>query len=306
MDLKRLDVFCKVFELRSFTRAAEELNLSQPSVSDHVRRLEDSLREKLFDRLGRSTLSTEAGKLFYQYAKRILQLQDEALQALRQYQGELTGNLLLGASSIPGAYILPRLIGEFKIRYPKIQITHKIFNSHLIADEVIQGEVELGVIGAKWREPSLQWQELFSDEMILVVYPEHRWVKTDGVSIDSLKEEPFILRERLSGTRQVMNQILADHHFPPSQLQVVAEMGNTEAVRQSIKARIGISILSKHAVAEDLENGNLVEIPIQAMTFLRPLYLIRRKNRPLSPLSTAFEKFLQTEASNLQFQFPQS
>ncbi|MDA8164758.1 MAG: selenium metabolism-associated LysR family transcriptional regulator [Desulfobacteraceae bacterium] len=292
MDLHRLEVFCRVVELKSFTKAAEAVYLSQPTVSEHLRSLEEMVGQKLVDRLGREVLPTPAGQILYRYALQLLQLRQEATQALQQFSGTLAGHLTLGASTIPGTYILPALIGTFKARYPDIQTTLRIANSRLTAEGVLNGELEMGVIGARWNEPGLEWEEMFEDELVITVHPEHPWAKRRKVRLPELLQEPFIMRERFSGTRRVMSQILEEHGADLSRLPVVAEMGSTEAVRQSIKARIGVSILSRHAVAEDVERNTLVTVALEGIRLRRPIFLIKRRQRELSPLCSAFLQHL--------------
>ncbi|MDH4333589.1 MAG: LysR family transcriptional regulator, partial [Desulfobulbaceae bacterium] len=164
MDLHRLEVFCKVVELKSFTKAAEAIFLSQPTVSEHIRSLEEMLEERLVDRLGREVLPTQAGQLLYKYARKLLRLQQETIQAMADYRGVLAGHLSLGASTIPGAYILPQRIGAFKRLHPAIQLTLSIGNSRTVADGVLAGDTEFGVVGARWSDPSLEWLEILEDE----------------------------------------------------------------------------------------------------------------------------------------------
>lgn len=299
MDMRRLEVFCKVVELKSFTKAGEALLLAQPTVSEHLRTLEDMLGEKLVDRLGREVLPTPAGKIFYQYARNILQMREEAIQALGQFKGNLSGRLILGASTIPGTYILPKLIGSFKSAHPAIQITLQIADTAQIVSDVLEGNVEAGVVGSKWNDRRLVMEEVFCDELVLTVVPEHPWARKGKISLEDLPQEPFIHRERGSGTRMAMSRILEDHGFDPSRLMGVAEMGSTEAVRQGIKARIGASILSREAVAEDIEQGSLAAVAIENISFLRPLYLIQRKNRQISPVGTAFLAHVRTALKNM-------
>ncbi len=294
MDLHRLEVFCKVVELKSFTKAAEAVFLSQPTVSEHIRSLEETLNERLVDRLGREVLPTQAGQILYKYARKILRLRLEAIQAIESYSGTLSGHLYLGASTIPGTYILPSIIGSFKKRFPEIQITLSIGNSRKVADSVLAGTAEFGIVGARWSDPALTWQELFDDELVLVVYPAHPFAGKKSIAPEALLEEPFIIRERDSGTRKVIGQIL-DEHLDLAKLQVVAEMGSTEAVRQSIKSQIGIAILSRQAVSEDLASGALQSVAIKGVHLSRPFYLIQRKNRKLSPICTAFIDYLAEE-----------
>ncbi len=298
MDLRRLEVFCKVVELKSFTKAAEAVYLSQPSVSEHIRSLEETLQEKLLDRLGREVLPTGSGKILYQYARRILQLRDEALQAIEEYRGTLSGHLTLGASTIPGAYLLPQLIETFKVQHPTLQVTLKIADTAQIAVDLLHGELELGVIGARWKDQALECDEFFSDQLVLTVFPDHPWATREAVALEELGDQPFLLRERGSGTRIMMEQTLKDHGFDPARLALVAEMGSSEALRQGIKARMGISILSSLAVAEDLERGVLAAVPIQGIAMQRSFFLAQRRNRQLSPLGLAFLTHLQRHSKS--------
>lgn len=299
MDVHRLEIFCKVVEFKSFTKAAKALSLSQPTVSEHVRAVEEQLGERLIDRLGREIAPTPAGKVFYQYARNIIQMCAEAVQAMEQFKGNLSGVLVLGASTIPGTYMLPRLVGEFKVLHPAIRITLRISDTERVIGEVMEGSLETGLIGSKWNDRRLELEELFADELVLTVFPGHRWSQRGRIESKEIAGEPFILRERGSGTRMVMTRILEEHGFDISRLAEVAEMGSTEAVRQGIKSKIGVSILSRHAVAEDIEQGRLHEVAISGIRFYRPLYLVRRKNRRLSPLCSAFIDFLKGQSETV-------
>ena len=288
MDLHKLAIYCKVIELKSFTKAAEAMFLSQPTISEHIRALEQETGQRLINRLGHEIRTSEAGKILYSYARKMLRLQQEALEALGHYSGNLAGRMAMGAGTIPGAYILPEKIGAFKKSHPDITITLHIAGSRTIASEILSGELELGILGAQWRENGLIWQEIFSDELILTVAAGHPWAKLREISLEQLRAEPFIMRDHSSGTRRALSRILEQHGLNPAHLNVVAEMGTTEAIRQSVKAAIGISILSSQAVREDIAHGILVEVAIQGVTMIRPFYMVTRKNQALSPLCTAF------------------
>lgn len=293
MDIRRLEVFCKVVDLGSFTRAAEAALLSQPSVSEHIRTLEDQFGEKLIDRLGRSAQPTHAGKILYQYARRIINLKDEATQALSQYQGNLVGQLSVGASTIPGAYLLPRQIESFKSEHSTVDLMLKISGTSQIVDEVLNGRLELGLVGTQWKDQRIECEQMFGDELVLTVHPDHPWASRGSVLPAELMDTPFILREPGSGTRMEMVQFLKEAGVECSHFQVVAEMGSNEAVRQGVRSQIGVSILSFLSVQEDIDRGMLCRVAIQGVTMPRSFYLIQRKNRQLSPLATAFYHHLQ-------------
>jgi len=295
MEIRKLEVFCRVVELKSFTRAAEAVLLSQPTVSEHVRSLEEELGQKLIDRLGREAEPTPVGSLLYKYAVRILRLQQEAFESVENYGGKLVGRIMIGSGTIPGTYILPRIIGQFRRKYPSIHATLQIAGSQSMAAEVLSGKLDMAVVGARWKEKGLEWERIFSDRLVLVVSSDHPWANRGQVNLEDLKTEPFILRESASGTRKVINQIFEDHGMNPAELKEVAEIGSTAAIKEAIKAGIGISILSDRSVEEDMRSGLLKTVPLAEMRMERPFYLIKRQNRELSPASAVFWEFLLQE-----------
>lgn len=299
METRRLEVFCKVVELKSFTRAAEAVMLSQPSVSEHVRLLEEAFDEKLLDRLGREVLPTPAGKILYQYARRITQLLGEAVQSVEHFKGHLAGQLCVGASTIPGGYILPQMIVSFRDIHPDIRVMLEITGTSKILGRLLDGSIEIAIVGARPDDKRIESSELLEDELVLAVPAGHRWAVAGSVYAADLTSEPFILREQGSGTRTVLTNALSAHGFDTDRLQVVAEMGSTEAVRQGIKAGLGLSILSARAIREDLKNGSLTRVAIHGLKISRPLFLVHRKARQLSPLAAVFLDHLCAQSSSL-------
>ncbi len=299
MDLKRLEVFCRIVDHKSFTKAAEALLLSQPTVSEHVRHLEEELDEKLLDRLGREVLPTPAGKILYQYAQRMLRLKDEAQQAIEHFRGNLCGHLIMGASTIPGAYLLPGHIAALKNDFPSVQVTLLISGSNNIVRQLLAGDLEIAVIGAEASDSRLESQELFTDEIVLAVAPDHPFARRDQVRLADLESQEFILRERESGTRSVTVQGLRETGFDLEKTRVVAELGNGEAIRQAVRAGIGIAFMSSRAIADDLRHGALVQVAVAGVSLKRPFYLVRRRNRQLTPLGQAFSERLVREANAL-------
>lgn len=296
MDIRKLDAFCKVVELKSFTKAAQAIQLSQPTVSDHIRNLEEELGNKLLERLGREVEPTPVGRLLYSYAARILRLQQETLQAIAQHSGQFCGNVLIGASTIPGTYILPRLIGSFRRSFPEINTIVYISGSRAIAKKVLDGEYDLGLVGAIWNERGLEWKPLFQDTLVLVTAPGSSLINTQPLTVSALINQPFILREQGSGTRQVIAHVLETKGLKEADLREVAQFGSNEAVKEAVKAGVGISMLSRRSIAEDLHRGTLVELSLENISGERPFYLITRKNRAIEPSVSAFANHLQAEA----------
>ncbi|MCA1961682.1 MAG: LysR family transcriptional regulator [Desulfomonile sp.] len=299
MDIHRLEVFCKIVELRSFTRAAEALSLAQPTVSEHIRGLEDFLGEKLLERIRGDVKPTPVGQVFYQYARHIIQLRNEALQTVHRFRDKLSGNLLVGASTIPGTYLLPRLIASFAAAHSQCQIELKIWDTHGIVEGVATGSLEAGVVGAKVNNKKVIFEEILEDELVLAAAPDHRWARSHQINPQELLEEPFIVREKGSGTWCFTSQILEQSGLNPGALRISARMDTTESVRQGIKAGIGVSILSRRAIDDDLRQGSLVAIEVSGIKFPRVLYLVFPRKRQLSPLCSAFLNHVRAKVKTL-------
>ncbi len=298
MDIRALEVFCRIVELKSFSKAAEAVYLTQPTVSGHIKVLEEFVGVKLLDRLGREVLPTKAGELLYGYAKQILALRNQAIQALEEYKGSLKGHLVIGGSNIPGEYVLPALLGTFKARYPEISITLKIADSREIVRGVLEGTYELGAVGAKFDDGQLIYLKLLEDELVLALPPGHAWASKPVIALKELVEQPMILREVGSGSRKVFEDALHAARLDSSTLTVVAEMGSTEAIRQAVKSGAGVSVISLRAIQDDLDRGTLWTVPLEDTRLTRDFYLVTHKNRSRSPLCEAFANFLLESVSS--------
>jgi DNA-binding transcriptional LysR family regulator len=294
MDLRQLEVFSGVYELRSFSRTASALRLTQSTVSEHVRLLEEELGTRLFDRLSRETVPTRAGELLYGYAKQMLALRAEARQALGEFLGQVTGNLLVGGSTIPGEYVLPAVIGRFRERHPRVSITLQISDTRGIVQAVLEGQVDVGVVGADPNGRGLEVKPLMPDELVLVVPAGHPWQGRATVTLDELRTEPLIVREPGSGSRQTLEEALEAAGRSLLDMRVVAEMGSTSAIKQAIKAGIGVSVMSSRAVEDECRLGLLDCIKFQDLPVKRQFYVITHASRSRSPLCRAFLDFLET------------
>ncbi|MFQ5882663.1 MAG: selenium metabolism-associated LysR family transcriptional regulator [Candidatus Methylomirabilales bacterium] len=292
MDIRALEIFCRIVELKSFSRAAGVVYLTQPTVSGHIKSLEEFLGIKLLDRLGRGVVPTKAGELLYGYAKQVLALRSQALQALEEYKGSLKGHLIIGGSTIPGEYVLPALLARFKTRYPEISITLRIADSREIVRGVLEGTYELGAVGAKFEDGQLIYLKLLEDELVLALPANHVWAAKDSVALAELLEQPIILREVGSGSRKVLEEVLQSEGMDCTSLRVVAELGSTEAVRQAVKSEAGVSVISLRAIQEDLDRGTLRTVALEGMRLTRDFYLVYHKNRSRSPLCETFATFL--------------
>lgn len=292
MDLWQLKVFCKVVELKSFSKAGSAVYLSQPTVSSHIKDLEEGVGCRLIDRLPKEALPTRAGELLYGYAKKLLSLRDEAETALAEFQGTIKGCLVVGGSTIPGVYIMPRIVGLYTRKYPEVKISLVMGDTGSIIDRILSGEVELGVVGALSEEGGIEQEILFEDDMRLIVPVSHRWAKRAEVTLEDLQKEPFIIRESGSGTLKSIMRSFEQRGFSMSKLNVSAEMGSTEAVLQAIKAEAGVSILSNLAVSEAVRDNRLRALKIRDVDLRQRFYATRLKKRTPSPLGKSFLEFL--------------
>jgi DNA-binding transcriptional LysR family regulator len=295
VDLRRLEIFLKVAELGSFSRAADALFLTQPTVSEHVRALEDELGVQLLDRLGRGTTPTKAGTLLLGYARRLLALSREARQAIEQFQGRVSGELVLGGSNIPGEYVLPAMIGAFRAKYPDVSISLRIGASRDVQEWVEHGHVEIGVVGAVPSSRTLESRPLMADDLVLAVPPEHPWVARKTVSIDDVKREPLILRERGSGSRETFENALKEAGTDLGAFHVVGEIASTQAVKQAVRAGLGISFVSKLAVDDECRARLLACVKVRDLNVTRAFHVITHRDRSRSPLAQAFLTFVESQ-----------
>lgn len=297
MDLWQLKVFCKVIELKSFSKAGNAVYLSQPTVSSHIKDLEEGVGCKLIDRLPKEALPTRAGEILYGYAKKLLSLRDEAETALAEFQGTIRGRLTIGGSTIPGVYILPRMVGMYTRKYPEVQISLVMGDTGSIIDRILSGDVELGVVGALSEDGAIKQELLLEDEMRLIVPASHRWSAKAEVTLDALQKEPFIIRESGSGTLKSIQRSFEQKGRSIRKLNVCAEMGSTEATLQAIKAEAGVSILSTLAVSEDIRGGRLRALKIRGLDLRQRFYTTWLKKRTPSPLCKSFFEFLMSNKS---------
>lgn len=293
-DLRQLEIFCKVVELGSFSKAADAVFLAQASVSERVATLENMVGAKLLDRLGRQVVTTRAGDLLYKHALRLLDMKRTVALEMMSFLGLKAGAVCLGGSTIPGEYILPAMIKRFREKYPHLSVTLTIADSGEIETLVLQGSLELGVVGSKSVHRSLESIELWKDELVLAVPCGHRWAKRKQVSVKELSAEPFIMRELGSGTLKIMDAYLRNSGLKGiASLQITARLGTSTAVKEGIKAGLGVSILSARALTTELETGMIRALKVKGLSSMsRNFYLIRDKRRTTSPLCQAMIDFL--------------
>ena len=296
-DLRQLEIFKKVVELESFSKAAQEVFLAQASVSERIANLENAIGTRLLDRLGRRVVPTRAGELLYKHATLLLDMKMTACLEMQDFLGINYGEIRMGGSTIPGEYILPKVIRGFREKHPLISILLTVGSTSDIEDQVLEGDFELGVVGSRSSHKNLLVQELWKDELVLAVPARHRWAGRETITLDELYEEPFIIRELGSGTLKFMDEYFHSAGLKGSEgLNVVAVFGTSTAVKEGVKSGLGISILSSRAMETELTAGLLVTLRVNGIQMSRSFYLVRDRRRIPSPLCQAMLQYLLTTA----------
>jgi DNA-binding transcriptional LysR family regulator len=295
LDLRKLEIFYWVAELKSFSQAAELLSLRQPTVSAHVQELEDASGGKLFYRMHGRVSLTPLGELLAERAKTLLAFKRETRAAVEQFHGTLSGELWVGGSSIPGEYLLPAKLGAFTRKYPRVKPILRIRDSAGIIEDVLDSKVELGFVGSRIADARLAFKKVWNDEMVLAVPKGHPWSRRKFVQVAELRSQKFVSREPGSGTLDSFRQLLSKGHRSAGKLlDVSMELGSTQAVIEALRAGFGISILSRISIQNELDEGSLVEVRIRGLTMRRDCYEVVHRRRPLHPIAQAFREFLKT------------
>lgn len=296
--MKHLETFCKVAETGSFSRAGEAIYLTQPTVSGHIASLEQEVGLRLFDRLGRRVALTNGGQIFYRYAKEIMRLRDEALNAIYEFSHLLKGRITIGGSTIPGEYFLPKVMGRFQREAPSISISLVIADSQQIIDMLCAGEIEVGAVGMRFEGEGVDAYPLFRDRVIIVASAQHPLAVKREISWEEMRAAPLLIRERGSGTRKAFEQHVAAAGLRMDDFRIVGEMGSSTAVKEGVKAGIGLGIISDLAVREDIEGGGITEVRVQGQGAMeRAFFAVVPAGRDLSPPARRFLEFLQTQRS---------
>jgi len=293
MELNQLKVFCAVVEKRSFSRASEAVFLSQPTVSFQISSLEQELGTNLFDRRGREVTITRSGEVLYKYARRILQLADEAKQAIEQLKGLIKGELAIGASTIPGEYILPSLLAQFKEKYPGIDINLVIGDTKEIVKKVMDNEVEIGVVGTREKSDKLVFDSFTTEKLVLITPVNSNWFKEEVATVEELKKVPFILRESGSGTRATMKQKLHEAGVKEEDFTIVMRLGSTTSVKKAVESGAGVSLISEKAIENEIKLGSIKKIPIKDLELDREFFIVYRRQKSHSPATKALLQFLE-------------
>lgn len=287
---QRIRVFQSVATHLSFTRAAEELSISQPGVTFHIKGLERAYGTELFERIGRRLYLTDSGRILYGYVQRLSLMEEEAQVALEELKGLESGLLVIGASATIGIYLLPEVVGEFRKRHPGIKVSLRVGNKRHTIERLLNNELDFGLVASPITDPTLVAEPYLKDELVVIVSPTHRFAGEPIVHPGELRRETFLVRESGSGTQELMEERLANLGIAPADTM---QLGTTEAIKQAVVANLGISTASRYSVEAELASGRLCEANVPSLKMNRSLLLLHHKDKRLSKSALAFRMVLQ-------------
>jgi DNA-binding transcriptional LysR family regulator len=290
MDVYQLEVFASVYRNRGFSRASKELNITQPSVSAHIKKLEEELGVRLFDRVGRKTIPTKEGELLSQKAEEIIQKLKDIKTDISGHDEKPRGLIGIGASSVPGTYIVPQAASEFKKRFPDVSFSITIGDSGEITRRVLENEIILGVVDEPDKRGRVKCLHEIEDELVLVSAPG--FIKKKTITPLGLLTIPLIIRDEGSDSRKSMEKQHLLHRISIKALNVAATVGSTEALKEGVKAGLGAAIISRFAVKDDLGAGLVKEAAIKGVRMKRSFYVIAHKKRSMPESYGSFVDFM--------------
>ncbi|MCS7459442.1 selenium metabolism-associated LysR family transcriptional regulator [Paenibacillus doosanensis] len=292
LNFHQLHIFYTVAEKGSFSHAAQALHMTQPAVTMQVQSLEEYFGTKLFNRSTKKIELSEAGRTLLPYAKRSIDLMKETDIGMSKFTHMLEDRLYLGASMTVGEYILPRLLGPFGKEYPNISVSMKVINTRQILEEVLNHQLNFGLVEAEVQHPDVHVEAVMNDELVLILPKEHPLSACPSVQLEDVLQYSFVLREQGSGTRRVMEEELAKAGIDPGEMKIVMELGSTGAVKSAVEAGLGISILSQSSVKHEAALGVLQVKDIEGIRFSRSFYAIYLNSTILPISAVTFVSFL--------------
>jgi DNA-binding transcriptional LysR family regulator len=285
MNPHHLRTFLAVRRHRNYTRAAGEVFLTQPAVSRQVRQLEEELGVRLFEQIGKSLHLTDAGETLAAEAEKLLGAMERTAEAVRSHRSAERGSMRIGASTTPGFYLLPDLLGRFHRRYPKVALHYTVENSLRIEQKIVRNELDLGFVGAHLSSEDLELTPLMEDEIVCFAASSHHLAKVRHIAPSSLEEEMWVIREKGSATRRLFEHWLSSRK---GTIRKAIELSCPETCKALVRAGIGISFMSVHGLRSEIRAKYLVKIPVTGMSLKRPIFLARHSEKRNSPVMETF------------------
>jgi len=295
ITFRQLKVFEAVARHLSYTRAAEELHMTQPAASMQIKQLEGQAGLPLFEQLGRKIYLTEAGQEMYHYSRAIAQQLEEMEEVFEEMKGVSHGRLDISVASTAN-YFATSLLAAFSQRHPGVTFSLDVTNRETLLRQLDANEKDLVIMGQPPRELDLVAEPFMDNPLVVIAPPDHPLVRASHIPLGRLQEETFVVREAGSGTRIAMERFFAQRGI---ELKTGMEMTSNEAIKQAVGAGLGLGIVSIHTLALELALGRLAVLEVSQLPILRHWYIVHRRGKRLSPVAQAFKEFLLQEAANL-------
>ena len=299
LNLTEIKIFVTAAEEMNFSKAAQRLHLSQSAVSQNIRSLEEEYDVDLFDRHGRSVRLSEVGKTILPMARELLDTSRLLQDTLQNIHGNVYGTIEIGCSTTSGKYLLPKLVAHFRDEYPDVRANINVMGRHSVIKRVLEEKFCIGVLSTKIDHSLLEYRPFYEDRIILIVHPNHPWAEYGKALPSDLLDQPIILREKSSGTHEIMLDGLKNNGVAYDKLNVVMEVGNAEAIEIAVEEGIGIAFISELAAARALKLGKVKKIEIEGLDLHRTLYATRHVSTTCTHAQNLFWEFLEEERPRL-------
>ncbi len=293
LDLYELNVFLVAAETENFSEAARQLSLTQPAVSMQIRSMEKKLGLDLFYRTGRSLALTEHGRALMSMARDMVNHAIQIEEEIESLKGEVVGHLKIGCSTATGKYFLPQLAARFRRRYQAVQMTIYNHSRDIVIEELCEGTVQLAVVSAQPACKDVDYRHFFTDHVVLIVPINHAWAKRDVVALEELRQTDFIFRDHQSGTREEVETALVEVGLNASDLSVVMEIGNSEAISMAVEEGIGVAFVSRTVARRGIELGKIKEVRVAGLSLKREVVIAYSLRHPATRAQTEFWNFIQ-------------
>lgn len=294
MDIRQIETFIQVANLKSFSKAAKKLYITQPTVTNHIQNLENELGTILINRSGKNISLTDAGALFYKHAINILNSCEMAKFDLAAFKGSIQGHIYIYSSSVPRKYILPNIIGEFLKKYPNVTFTLENKDSKETVISILEGETDFGIVGAKHPSNKLNYIDLVTDNLVLITPNNSYFPKPNfsTLNIEEIMDKKIIFREEGSGTRSLVVKELEKNNVSLENLNIVGFTEDTEVIKNLVSLGVGISFVSNRGIDDDIKSGKYKAYYVEGLDLTRKFYFVYHNKRQLSPLNETFKSFI--------------
>lgn len=294
MEIYQLESLVHIIELKSFSKAAEKMFVTQPTISNNLMNLEKELGTMLINRKKNNITQTESGKILYKYAKDILNIRDQAVFDIGKYEGKIEGTLNIAASSIPEQYILPKIMKNFQEIYPGITFRIKHRDSNQVINELLNGDIGCGIVGAKYDHEGLEYVDFCQDKLVLIAphNSDYPWSQEEEMDLSFIRKQPLIMREEGSGTRHILERALKEKGVLSKDLNILSSIESNETIKQMVELGMGVSFISEMAIRNEVQLKKVKTYNIKDLNLERNFYFVCHKNRPISPIAKELKKHL--------------